>query len=199
VERKRLFWPIVVCIVAIFCVWYFCWFRSTTTVVLVRHAEKADASANTNLSPAGLARAQELRSVVDEFGVSGVYSNDFCRTAQTAQPAAQALGLPIFVEQTGNPAAGLGSCSPAITATTSSLSATLSSPQDLAVHILSQHRGKTVLVVGHSNTVAEIIAALGAGSISPVVITEPEFDRLFVVTVPRFFGTPRLLKATYGG
>lgn len=197
--EKRLFWPIVVvCVVAIFCFWYFCWFDSTTTVILVRHAEKADATANTSLSTAGLARAQELVSVVDEAGVSVVYVNDFCRTALTAQPTAQALGLPVFVQQTGNPAAGLGGCSPAISATTTALPSGVINSQDVADRILSQHGRRTVLVVGHSNTVPEIIAALGGGAFAPISITEPEFDRLFVVTIRRFSGTPRLVKATYG-
>lgn len=199
-HRKRLFWPLItVCIVAIVIVWYFCFVNSTTTVVLVRHAEKADASTNTNLSAAGLTRAQALISVVDELGLSAAYTTDFCRTAQTAQPAAQALGLSVFVQQSGSPAAGLTGCSPAISPATSALPATVSSSQDLADRILSQHRNQAVLVVGHSNTVPEVISALGNGSFNPITITEPEFDRLFVVTIPRFFGTPRLVKATYGG
>ncbi len=198
-DRKRLFWPVVlVGILAIAAISYFCFFDSTTTVVIVRHAEKADASPNTNLSVAGLARAQALVSVVDEVGVTAAYSTDLCRTAQTAQPAAQALGLSLFVQQTGSSAAGLGGCTPPIATTTSALAAAVGSAEDLAGHILAQHRNQAVLVVGHSNTVPEIVAALGNGAFDPITITEPEFDGLFVVTVPRFFGAPRLLKATYG-
>ena len=36
-------------------------------------------------------------------------------------------------------------------------------------------------IVGHSNTVPEIIAGLGAGTVPP--IGDAEYDRLFVVTL----------------
>ena len=47
--------------------------------------------------------------------------------------------------------------------------------------ILSNHAGQTVLVIGHSDTVPDIINRLGAGS--PPVIDDSEFDNLFVVKV----------------
>ncbi len=199
-NKTRLFWPLVlVGILATALAGYFWLSQAATTVVLVRHAEKADASPNTNLSPAGLTRAEALVSVVDELGLTAAYSTDLCRTAQTAQPAAQALGLSLFVQQTGSSAAGLSGCSPAIGVTTSALPAALGGAEALTDHILARHRNQAVLVVGHSNTVPAIIAALGDGFFAPITITEPEFDGLFVVTVPRFFGAPRLVKATYGG
>ncbi len=199
-NKIRLVWALVLIgVAAIAFAGYLFLSHAATTVVLVRHAEKADASPNTNLSAAGMARAEALVAVVDEAGLTAAYTTDLCRTAQTAQPAAQTLGLSIFVQQTGSPAAGLSGCSPAIGLTTSALPASVSSSQDLADHLLARHRSQAVLVVGHSNTVPEIIAALGHGDFDPITITEPEFDGLFVVIVPRFFGAPRLVKATYGG
>ena len=47
--------------------------------------------------------------------------------------------------------------------------------------ILSNHRGATVLVIGHSDTVPDLINQLGAGSVP--VIGNNEFDNLFVVKV----------------
>ena len=47
--------------------------------------------------------------------------------------------------------------------------------------ILSNHAGQTVLVIGHSDTVPDLINQLGAGSVP--VINDSEFDNLFVVKV----------------
>jgi broad specificity phosphatase PhoE len=48
--------------------------------------------------------------------------------------------------------------------------------------ILARHRGETVVVVGHSNTVPDIVAALGATR--PPPICDAEYDNLYVVRVP---------------
>ncbi len=45
--------------------------------------------------------------------------------------------------------------------------------------ILKEHAGDTVLVVGHSDTVPEIIDALGAGKVPE--IADIEFDNLYIV------------------
>ena len=47
---------------------------------------------------------------------------------------------------------------------------------------LAKHRGQTVVVVGHSNTVPDIVAALGAAR--PPAICDAEYDNLYVVRVP---------------
>jgi hypothetical protein len=79
---KKYRWLIVcaigVCCIAIYC-YFFC--LPTTTVVLVRHAEKASISANNpSLSAAGQSRALNLASVLDQANVSLVYATQLCRT-----------------------------------------------------------------------------------------------------------------------
>lgn len=54
-------------------------------------------------------------------------------------------------------------------------------PMQIKNDILSNHSGQTVLVIGHSNTVPDIINRLGAGNMP--VIDDTEFDNLFVVKV----------------
>jgi hypothetical protein len=54
-------------------------------------------------------------------------------------------------------------------------------PLQIKSDILSNHAGQTVLVIGHSDTVPDIINRLGAGSVP--VIDDSEFDNLFVVKV----------------
>lgn len=199
-DRRRWYYAFaIIAVVAVIIIGYFCFYDSTTTIVLVRHAERADTTDNSNLSQAGLTRAQALVSVVDEASVNAIYSTDFCRTAQTAQPTALATGLPINVHAIGGSVAGLANCTPAISVTTNTLPVSVADHEDLVDHILSQHRNQAVLIVAHSDTGADIVEALGQGAFAPVTIGSNEFDRLFVVTVRRFFYSPRLVKGRYGG
>jgi len=63
-----------------------------TTVVLVRHAEKAPAPADDPpLTAAGEARARDLWTAVHDAGVDAVITTQFVRTRATAQPTATAL------------------------------------------------------------------------------------------------------------
>lgn len=198
-RARRLLYPAAFAFVFILIVVVvICWFDTTTTLVLVRHADRLDSSPNTNLSAAGLTRAQALAEVAGEAGVVALFTTDFCRTAQTAQPLADLLALPLNVQQSNNPAAGLGTCDPAITVPVNGLSAQINSVADLVDHILNQHAGQVVLVVGHSDTVPLMVETLGDGAFSPIEIGSAEYDRLFIVTVPRFFGNPTIVKATYG-
>jgi hypothetical protein len=61
--------------------------------------------------------------------------------------------------------------------------------------IRTQHRGETIFIAGHNNSVPEIIAALG-GPTYPT-IPESEYDNLFIVTVYRT-GKAKVVKMKYG-
>ena len=164
--------------------------QSETVVVLVRHAERASQDANANLSPEGLARAEELASIAQTLGVSAIYTTDLCRTAQTGHPAAVVLGVPLRVVATGSTGAGLASCTPAIGVrqeAAGSLSA-----DALAQRILTDHAARTVLVLGHSNTVPALMGALLGASACPghipleegrCVLREDEYGDVFVVRI----------------
>src|SRR5690242_13430172 len=65
-----------------------------TTVILVRHAEKAAEPANDPpLTSEGEARARDLWLAVKEAGVTAVITTQFARTRATAQPTASALSI----------------------------------------------------------------------------------------------------------
>ena len=64
-----------------------------TTVYIVRHAERADDSANTPLSAAGRARAQELVHVLGNDDLDAVFVTNLTRTQQTGAPPAAARGI----------------------------------------------------------------------------------------------------------
>ena len=151
--------------------YYFCT-RPVTTVILVRHGEKNPDPKEKNalLTPVGEARARELVHVLGSAGISSVYATQVTRTQQTAKPIADQLGLPVTqVEATNTP--------------------------ELVRQIKSKPAGSVILVVGHTNSLPEVIEALGAGKVP--TIPETEYDNLFVVTLYRF-GKAKLVRLKYG-
>jgi broad specificity phosphatase PhoE len=147
---------------------------TATTVLLVRHAEKAaEPAADPPLTPDGEARAQALVTVARDAGVTAIVTTQFQRTRLTAAPLAQALGITAEVVNARG----------------------TDHPREVARLVLERHAGETVLVVGHSNTIPDIVAALGAPH--PGVIADSTHDNLFIVTVPAE-GKARLVRARYG-
>lgn len=130
-------------------------------IFLVRHAERADAATGGNammandppLSEAGRARAESLATMLKDAGVTAIFTTQYQRTRQTAEPLAKALGLTVTVVNAKELAT-------------------------LPARIKAE-KGN-VLVVGHSNTVPESLTALGIAN--PPSIAETEFDNLFIVT-----------------
>lgn len=148
----------------------------STVVLLVRHAEKAsEGGDDPALTPAGQQRAQALVDVAGKAGVSAIYTTQYRRTHETAQLLADRLGVPVTER--------------AISAGAQAHAA------ELAREILTQHRGETVLVVEHSNTLPSILAELAKVQIPQ--LGDNEYDRLFVVVVPPS-GPARLIQSRYG-
>jgi broad specificity phosphatase PhoE len=149
---------------------------STTTIVLVRHAEKdLGAISDAPLSPEGEQRADRLAAMfgdAEPFGrVRKIYVTNTRRTQQTALRLSQRLGLNSEVVDVKTDSA------------------------DLARRVLEENRGGRALIVGHSNTVPEIVTALtGAKDVPP--IGEDEYGTLYVVTVPSI-GPATVLRMKY--
>lgn len=179
-----------------------------TTLILVRHAEKA-AGENPVLTAAGTARAAALVEVVEDAGVAAVYATEWCRTALTAEPLAAALGQPIRVQPNqvaGDQLAGCGLTRPAVP-----LDGSIAGPADLLAHVLAAHRGERVVIVGHSNTVPALVEAAGGSPLCPDYFAlidgacripdqpgHDEYHHLFVLEVPGRPAATRLVKARYG-
>ena len=66
---------------------------------------------------------------------------------------------------------------------------------ELARRVLRENRGGRALIVGHSNTVPEIVAALAHPDDVPP-IGDDEFDTMYVVTVPTI-GRASVLRMKY--
>jgi broad specificity phosphatase PhoE len=149
---------------------------TTTTIVLIRHAEKqVGAISDAPLSPQGEVRASRLAQMFGDseaFGRIGrIYVTDTRRTQQTAAGLAQRLGLqPVVVDAKVD-------------------------SKELARRVLRENRGHRALVVGHSNTVPELVAAIARIEKVPP-IGEEEFDTVYVVTVPTI-GKVSVLRLKY--
>ena len=174
-RRRRTQVVVIYAAIAIGLAWFF-ELQATTTVIFVRHAEKATAPADDpGLSAAGKQRAAELaRQLVDAdvvAGVDAIYATPYRRTEETAQPVATALGLPITSYEAAN-------------------------TESIMDEIVRTHKGKIILVVGHSNTVPEMIGNMGASKKVPG-IDENEYDNLYVVSIP-WFGKTKTIRLRYG-
>lgn len=132
---------------------------ANTTIILVRHAEKASMSGDMPLSEAGAARAKELARVLADARISAIYTTQYRRTQETVAPLAEALKLTPKQIQAG----------------------AKEYPASVVREVLANHKGKTVLVAGHSNTTVDVLRELGMEN--PPFIPEPQFDDLFVCTL----------------
>ena len=62
--------------------------------------------------------------------------------------------------------------------------------------IVRRHKGKIILVVGHSNTLPTMIADLGASKKVPP-IAEFEYDNIYLISIP-WFGKTKTIRLRYG-
>lgn len=180
-RRRRTFlaplwllaWGGLLILVAAFVYWNS---ATTTTVVLLRHAEKQPGTIDdAPLTPQGEQRAARLAQMFgdgEKFGrVQKIYITDTKRSQQTAEELAQRLNLKPVVVEAGTTAGAL------------------------ADRVLSENRGGLALVVGHSNTVPQLVAKLAHADKVPQ-IGEEEFDTMYVVTVPTI-GRASVLRLKY--
>ncbi|MCH7536695.1 MAG: histidine phosphatase family protein [Proteobacteria bacterium] len=174
-RQRRIQVIIIYTAIAVGLAWFF-ESQATTTVIFVRHAEKtAEPADDPLLSLAGQQRAVELaRQLVDAdvvAGIDAVYATPYRRTVDTAQPLADALGLPITSYDAAD-------------------------TETIMEQIVRKHKGKIVLVVGHSNTLPALIFNMGASKKVPV-IDEYEYDNIYIVSIP-WFGKTKTIRLRYG-
>jgi broad specificity phosphatase PhoE len=135
--------------------------QAQTTIYIVRHAEK-DLKKNPSdpdpaLSLDGQDRAKDLATLLMPKRVLAVYATPFKRTKLTGEPTAFGHGVTV---QTYDP----------------------KDPEDLVQTVLRNHKGGGVLIVGHSNTVLELIEAFGIKRPIPA-INEDDYNYIFTITV----------------
>lgn len=141
----------------------------TTTIYLIRHAEKADDSKNKNpdLSEMGQMRASHWDDIFSAVRFDAIYSTNFNRTKQTAGP----------------------------TAKTQQLGVTVYDPKELTVEkIKKNHLGQTILIVGHSNTIPDLVNKIIGQKVYPL-IEETVYGNLYIVTITGDIVNHQLLKS----
>lgn len=130
-----------------------------TTFVLVRHAEKVkDGSKDPSLTPEGKDRAARLANMLSPADVGAIYSTNYIRTQNTVAPLAKNCELDIQSYQ----------------------------PLDFAFlkEAASTHKGKTIVVSGHSNTIPYLVNEL-IGEEKFKDLDDSEYDKIFIVTVKK--------------
>lgn len=145
-----------------------------TTIYIVRHAEKVTTD-TTNQDPVltaeGEARAKALAAYLDGKPVDAIYSTKYKRNSLTVKPLADARKLQVNTYEAHDFEA-------------------------LKKQVLQQHAGKTVVVVGHSNTILPLVEAFGAQK--PFAeVADSKYDHIFKVTI-KADSTASVQAATYG-
>ena len=142
-----------------------------STLILVRHAEKETTGKNPSLTTAGKSRAQELSKLLEMEEIDVIFSSNYNRTLETAQPIATAKNMEI----------------------------TLYDPSDLqtfAATLQKDFSSSTKLIVGHSNTTPDLINILMKEQ-RLTHLSEKDYDDLFILTLLKN-GQTKLLPLKYG-
>ena len=143
-----------------------------TKIFIVRHAEK-ETGKDPLLTEAGNTRAGDLMRALQNEGIQKIYVSQYKRTQNTGD----SLRLQLKID------------------TVHYLADTLC---DNLINTIMEHSdfGKTILIIGHSNTLPQIIRKLGVTDYPYGDIPDNEFDNLFLVTYKK--EKARLKKMRYG-
>lgn len=124
---------------------------SSTSIYLLRHAEKSSGK-DPELTKTGKQRAQQLAILLKKANITHIFSTQYKRTTQTAQP---------LVEMTGK-------------------AIEFYDPRQLKAFAEKlKHMNGNILVIGHSNTTPELTHILSNQPIKP--LTEAEYGDLYQV------------------
>ncbi|HTE29829.1 MAG TPA: phosphoglycerate mutase family protein [Chryseolinea sp.] len=124
-------------------------------IYIVRHAEKDMApSKDPALTKAGLERAEILKDFMKTRKIDMVYSTSTLRATQTAKPTADYFHL--------------------------SIKNYAPIPDSLFYKRLAT-RKKNIVIVGHSNTVDDLVNTFSGARLVPHDLPETEYDNLFII------------------
>ena len=175
-RRRRRLLSLCVYIMLVFALSWFAESQATTTILFVTHTDVSDPlEADPGLSTAGFARANLLGAFLADVdvlaGVDAIFAGQSRRTQQTAQAVADVVDLEVQ---------------------TSDHTRIVEFMQD----ILTDYKGRIVLVVTEPERVAPLVAELHGHQSVPEIRTD-EFDNLYIVTSP-WFGKVKTLRLRYG-
>jgi broad specificity phosphatase PhoE len=132
-----------------------------TYLILLRHAEKDTTTlgftmmqADPPLSEKGIQRSSKLLETLKEYNIDSIFSTNFNRTRNTILPLASKLGINVRLYEPKN--------------------------QTILAEELKKMIGKTVLVVGHSNTIPALVNLL-IGSNKYANLSDNEYDKIWIL------------------
>ena len=131
--------------------------KNQTIIYLVRHAEKEKTKGDVHLTSEGRERAKRLRTLMSENGLDMVYSTRFNRTQETAEPSATLHNLNIQEYHHGK-------------------------LEEFSQNLLDEHRGKKILVVGHSNTTPDLLNIFMGEKVKGM-IDESDYENLYIISI----------------
>lgn len=132
--------------------------EEVTTLILVRHAEKAnDGTDDPPLTEKGETRAATLSDWLAFTDLAAIYSTSYKRNTMTVSPTASQKDLTITTYDAGQ------------------------QPEDFLTSLLEQYKGETVLVCGHSNTIPPMLNRL-LGQETYENLTDSDYNHIFIVT-----------------
>jgi phosphohistidine phosphatase SixA len=152
------------------------------TVFVVRHAEKEDEpKQDPPLKKEGVARSQELARILASANIKAIYTSQFARTKLTAEPLVAKSGATVT----------------SLTLKPNPSNLRLISEESTAemINKILARPGESVLVIGHSNWMPDVIRMLGGNTVP--TIDEQKFDDLFIVTVYAR-GKAKVVQLKYG-
>lgn len=126
-----------------------------TTIVLVRHAEKATDGKDPELSEAGVKRSHQLAALLQKTSIAEIYTTNYKRTKATVAPIALQKNLEPKVYEPSK------------------------EPELLA--ILDKNKGKTILMVGHSNTTPWVANTITGSKLEP--FADGDFGNILIITI----------------
>jgi broad specificity phosphatase PhoE len=124
---------------------------AATTIYVIRHLQK-ESGADPTLTAEGKAGASALAELLADKGIEAIYATPTRRAMETAAPLAARLGIAIEPYDPADPA---------------------------ALAEAAAGRKGAILVVGHSNTVPDLVARFGGAE--PAAIGDDEFGTLYIV------------------
>ncbi|WP_281988005.1 SixA phosphatase family protein [Aquimarina aggregata] len=132
--------------------------KTSTTYFLVRHAEKDlsdPKNRNPKLTEEGVLRAHNWAKILKDTKIDMVFSTDYFRTKETAKPIADSQNLEVK----------------------------LYDPRNLYNEDFQQQtKGKTVVIVGHSNTTPTFANKI-IGNDKYASIDEKIYGKLFIISI----------------
>lgn len=134
--------------------------QKTTKIWVVRHAEKDTSNVkdrDPDLSPEGKERAADLAKHLRGERLDSIFATNYKRTKLTGFQLADKIGITIKTYDA-------------------------SKQNAFAKQLLANAEGKKMLIVGHSNTVQELLVAFGVEK--PVKdLTDEDYDYIFLLTI----------------